>query len=180
MNRFTFFDALRIFGGILLLNCLCSYWFTSSTTWNYDGKYLNIKYFMNLFQSRINLTMEELSKYNGSNSKLPIYLAINGSVFDVSSSPEIYGPGKSYNKLTGKDCARIFVTGCFMKPDEYTYDLRGLDEKEVEADLPAWIEYFQQHRKYWYVGTVQHDDSSLPRYPPSPCEHLKFPGMNVH
>lgn len=93
------------------------------------------------FGNPVNLTISELSRYDGTNKRFPIYLAINGQVFDVSASPSVYGPSGPYHGVAGKDAARVFVTGCFRKPDEFTYDLRGLDEEEVSRDLKSWQEF---------------------------------------
>jgi predicted heme/steroid binding protein len=49
------------------------------------------------------ISLSELAKYNGSNPSLPIYLAIKGTVFDVTAKKEMYGPGGSYNIFAGKD-----------------------------------------------------------------------------
>lgn len=178
-SRFSFLDILRILGGILFLNAFLSWWFTSTSTWGYRGKWLNTDYLkFRLFNANnpLNLTISELSLYNGTDKHLPIYLAIDGIVFDVSSSPKVYGPGGPYHELTGKDAARVYVTGCFNKKDEYTYDLRGLDETEAENDIQSWQQFFFDHDKYWYVGTVQHEP--ITGDPPAPCEHMKFPGIH--
>lgn len=49
------------------------------------------------------ITRDELSKYDGSDPSQPIWLAIKGTVFDVSGKKEMYGPGASYNVFAGKD-----------------------------------------------------------------------------
>lgn len=52
-------------------------------------------------------TTEDLSKYNGSNPELPIYIGLNGVVYDVSQgAADFYAKGKSYNYLTGKDSSK--------------------------------------------------------------------------
>ncbi len=48
-------------------------------------------------------TTEELKKYNGSNDNLPIYIAYNGNVYDVSKGKEFYKIGGPYHDLAGKD-----------------------------------------------------------------------------
>lgn len=48
-------------------------------------------------------TSEQLSKYNGTDSTLPIYIGLNGYVYDVSTGVDFYPKGKSYNYLTGRD-----------------------------------------------------------------------------
>jgi hypothetical protein len=48
--------------------------------------------------SGIQLTEKELKEYDGTDAEKPIYLAINGTIFDVSASPAFYGPGGHYRK----------------------------------------------------------------------------------
>ncbi|KAK6201675.1 cytochrome b5-like heme/steroid binding domain-containing protein [Scheffersomyces amazonensis] len=178
-SQFGIIDFIRIVGGLILLNAFLSWWFTSTSLWGYEGKWSNIRYInfkLSPLSQYVNFTTEELSIYNGSNIKLPIYVAVNGSVYDVTSSPAIYGPKGTYHKLSGKDCARVFVTGCFQNDNEFTYDLRGLDEIEVEHDLNQWKHFFEDSNKYWYVGKVHHQP--VHGEPPAPCDHIKFPGYH--
>jgi predicted heme/steroid binding protein len=79
-----------------------------------------------LQRGAIQLTPAELSLYNGTSPDLPIYLSINQTIFDVSASPQTYGPGGSYHVFAGRDATRAFVTGCFA--DDTTSDLRGAEE----------------------------------------------------
>lgn len=169
---FTFLDVLRILGGVLFLNATASWWFTSTSTWGYKGKWIDPRFLKHIISRDVNLSLEELALYNGSDPALPIYIAINGSVYDVSRSPQIYGPKGPYKFFSGKDAARAFVTGCFQTPEEFTYDLRGLDPEEAEHDLRSWKDYFDT--KYWYTGTVQH--VPITGAPPQPCQHNKYPG----
>lgn len=48
-------------------------------------------------------TTEELKKYDGTDSKLPIYIALDGNVYDVTKGKEFYIPGAPYHSLAGKD-----------------------------------------------------------------------------
>lgn len=174
-DAFSVVDALRFLGGLLLLNAFASWWFTSSATWGYSGKWINPHYIVHRAKgSYVNLTLSELALHNGENS-LPIYIAINGSVYDVSSAPEIYGPDGPYRFFSGRDAARAFVTGCFQNPAEFTYDLRGLDPVEADHDIKGWQDYFEKSSRYWYVGTVQHEP--VLGEPPAPCRHMKRPGL---
>lgn len=177
-SKFTLLDVIRIIGGLLLLNAFLSWWFTSTGTWGYDGKWLDIRYLQ--FQLRrdyVNLTLDELKLYNGKNPKYPIYLAINGKVYDVTYGRDIYGPNGPYEFFSGRDSARAFVTGCFDKPDEFTHDLRGLDQEEAMHDITSWQRFFENHPHYWYAGIVTH--KPIEKDIPSPCEHKKFPGYHV-
>lgn len=51
-------------------------------------------------------TLEELAQYNGTDSEKPIYLALNGLVYDVSGGREYYETGGSYHWLAGKDSSK--------------------------------------------------------------------------
>jgi len=46
----------------------------------------------------LKVTEDELKQYRGENPGDPIYLAIDGQIFDVSASPAFYGPGGHYCK----------------------------------------------------------------------------------
>lgn len=49
-------------------------------------------------------TKEDLKRYNGENLDAPVYLALDGYVYDVSPGREdFYNPGKVYHYLTGRD-----------------------------------------------------------------------------
>ncbi|KIH90805.1 heme steroid-binding protein domain protein [Sporothrix brasiliensis 5110] len=131
-------------------------------------------------------TLEELAEYDGSVVEKPVYLSIDGNVFDVSAGRHIYGPGGSYHYFAGVDASRGFVTGCFA--DDRTGDLRGvedmflpLDNPEVDshwtpAELAAkkvqerkdavkrvhdavqhWVDFFTKSHKYHYVGKLKRE-----------------------
>lgn len=79
------------------------------------------------------MTPEELLKFDGSEDGTPIYIAINGVIYDVSASPQFYGPGGGYHIFAGRDSTRAFITGCF--DDDWTSDLRGVEELYMPKDL---------------------------------------------
>ena len=60
-----------------------------------------------------NITLSELSRYNGTNQDLPVYLALDGFVYDVSPGrTDFYNPGKPYHYLAGRDSsADLHVAG---------------------------------------------------------------------
>lgn len=173
-DTFGIVDIVRLLSGLLLLNAIASWWFTSTSTWGYKGKWINPRYLKFRAVGRpLVFEMSELAKYNGADSTLPIYLAINGSVYDVTASRHMYGPKGPYRFFSGRDATRAFVTGCFQNPDEFTHDLRGLDPDEINADVKSWRNFFETSQKYWYVGKVLLEPVS--GEPPSPCTHQKFP-----
>ncbi|KAJ5331918.1 hypothetical protein N7476_001701 [Penicillium atrosanguineum] len=164
-------DIIRVFVVLVIASCGLSYYMT-----NTDGS--------------VHLTPVELSLYNGTDPSLPIYLAVNGSIFDVSANPMIYGPGGSYNFFAGRDATRAFVTGCFK--EDLTTDVGGVEEmflpvedvedeqitmaertlrherelmlarEQIEKTVLRWQNFFRNHKKYFEVGLVEDDGTVDP------------------
>ncbi|KAK5091771.1 hypothetical protein LTR05_001956 [Lithohypha guttulata] len=133
------------------------------------------------FRGPVYLTETELARYDGSDPSLPIYLAVNGTIFDVSAGAHTYGPGGSYHAFAGHDASRAFVTGCFM--EDRTSDLRGAEDvylpvedpdenissaerktraererrvarKKVRDEVDRWVKFYTNSKKYFEVGKV--------------------------
>lgn len=83
-------------------------------------------------QGGVHLTDEELKAYDGTDPTKPIYLALNGTIYDVSANRDTYGPDGSYHFFAGRDAARAFLTGCFA--DDQTPDLRGVEMMYMPID----------------------------------------------
>jgi predicted heme/steroid binding protein len=79
-------------------------------------------------------TDADLKAYDGSNPDLPILLAVNGTVYDVSKGRKHYGPGGSYHFFAGADASRAYVTGCF--DTDISPDMRGVEEMFLPHDDP--------------------------------------------
>lgn len=94
-----------------------------------------------------------LARFDGKYEENPVYIAIDGDVYDVSSNRRVYGPGGSYAPMAGVDAARAFGTGCFK--DHRTHDLRGLSESELQG-VEHWKKFFGEHKSYTKVGRVNH------------------------
>nr|POE85586.1 membrane steroid-binding protein 1 [Quercus suber] len=75
----------------------------------------------------LRLTDDELSAYTGETPDTPIYLAINGTIFDVSASPAFYGPGGHYHHFVGRDATRAWVTECWDEPEQLTWNMEGIE-----------------------------------------------------
>uniref|UniRef100_A0A8C5YL32 Cytochrome b5 heme-binding domain-containing protein n=1 Tax=Marmota marmota marmota TaxID=9994 RepID=A0A8C5YL32_MARMA len=79
----------------------------------------------------------------------PIYLAVKGVVFDVTSGKEFYGRGAPYNALTGKDSTRG-VAKMSLDPADLTHDITGLTAKELESLDDVFTRVYKA--KYPIVG----------------------------
>ncbi|MBW0534455.1 hypothetical protein O181_074170 [Austropuccinia psidii MF-1] len=96
------------------------------------------------------ITIEELSRFDGSDPSKPIYVAIKGIVFDVSAKREVYGPGGSYHVFAGKDGSKGLGKSS-LKPEDATSDYSSLDENESKV-LADWVSFFK--KRYNIVGKV--------------------------
>ncbi|KAG2293180.1 hypothetical protein Bca52824_039849 [Brassica carinata] len=100
------------------------------------------------------ITEEELKQYDGSDSKKPLLMAIQGQIYDVSQSRMFYGPGGPYALFAGKDASRALAKMSFEEND-LTGDISGLGPFELDA-LQDWEYKFMS--KYVKVGTIQKKD----------------------
>ncbi|KAL2006826.1 hypothetical protein VTN00DRAFT_9494 [Thermoascus crustaceus] len=177
-------DIIRVLVALVVASCGLSYYMTSSESllWGYRPWFTRLPVLMRYLRGPLYLTPDQLSLYNGTDPSLPIYLAVNGSIFDVSANPMMYGPGGSYNFFTGRDATRAFVTGCFQ--EDLTPDLDGVEEMYIPVDdeedaklsgrerkirreretrearamvraqVQHWENFFRNHKKYFEVGKV--------------------------
>ncbi|KAK3006875.1 hypothetical protein RJ639_015459 [Escallonia herrerae] len=92
----------------------------------------------------------QLNQYNGTDPSKPIYVAIKGRVFDVSTGKSFYGPGGAYAMFAGKDASRALAK-MNKNEEDVCASLDGLSEKEIGV-LQDWENKFQA--KYPIVGRV--------------------------
>ncbi|KAG2235723.1 hypothetical protein INT48_009138 [Thamnidium elegans] len=149
----------------LLFFFLGSYLITESWTWGYRGKWTNINNYIP--RQELIFTDAELAQYDGTDRTKPIYLAIDGDVYDVSQGAGWYGKGGSYHHFAGKDAARAYVTGCFE--DHLTHDVRGLTSDQLKG-LDHWKKFYDSSHKYHKVGRVLHDPIPEDAPIPKPCK----------
>ncbi|KAJ6160376.1 hypothetical protein N7470_003772 [Penicillium chermesinum] len=184
-------DIIRVLVTLVLAILGLSYYTTNgeSFLWGYRPWFTRLPVVMNYLLSPplsqtgpVNLTPAQLSLYNGSDKNLPIYLAVNGSIFDVSANPRMYGPGGAYGFFSGRDATRAFVTGCFK--EDLTPDLVGVEQMflpiedvegenlssaqkkvrreremrlaraQVDGAVARWENFFRNHGKYFQVGRI--------------------------
>lgn len=115
---------------------------TETWTFGYEGKYLRLKTVRAPLRASTVLilgqylpkptgrvfTPADLALHDGLHPPYGTFLAVDGDVYDVSSSAT-YAPGGSYHHFAGKDAGRAYVTGCFKT--DLTHDLRGLTDAEL-------------------------------------------------
>lgn len=63
-----------------------------------------------------------------------------GTIFDVSSKAEVYGPGRSYSVFAGKDGSRGLGLSS-LKTEDAVADYSTLDEKDMKV-LDDWHAFF--------------------------------------
>ncbi|KAG6866012.1 hypothetical protein C0991_009684 [Blastosporella zonata] len=152
---------------LILFTALAGKFFTGSYTWEYESKWTQLKTYwptnQRLFSERV------LAQHDGSVIGRPIYLAIDGDVYDVSKGAA-YQPGGSYAILAGVDAARAFGTGCFKT--HRTHDLRGLTEKELNG-VAHWQKFYAEHKDYVKIGRVSHPPIDPASPIPEHCDPKK-------
>ncbi|KAI6245316.1 Membrane steroid-binding protein 2 [Erysiphe necator] len=188
-SSFSLLDIFRTIGFLLLTSCLISYFITGeSFVWNIQGYVWKrpVKLLKLWLEGPKKFTDDSLKIFDGTDTKKPILLAINGTVYDVTLGRRFYGPGGSYHFFAGKDASRAFVSNCFDV--DLTPDLRGLEEmylplddpdidslytsgelkilkqrerrealQLVDKNLRHWVNFFANNKKYFKVGEVERE-----------------------
>lgn len=96
------------------------------------------------------ISATQLGRYDGSNSNLPILVAVRGKIYDVTSGKSFYGPGGAYAMFSGKDASRALAK-MSTKSEDVVADIDDLTEKEIGV-LDDWDRKFAA--KYPVVGHV--------------------------
>ncbi|EED23704.1 progesterone binding protein, putative [Talaromyces stipitatus ATCC 10500] len=94
-------------------------------------------------------TLEELSKHDGTDPSRPTYVAIKGTIFDVSKK-DAYAPGGQYHVFAGKDASRALAKSS-LKKEDCRPEWEDLDDKEKTV-LEEWFTFFS--KRYNIVGKV--------------------------
>jgi len=142
--------VLRFILYLVIFGALGGKFFTGSYLWEYDGKWIRLRTYFPPTQRLF--TEAGLAQYGGTDPDKPIYVAIDGDVYDVTQG-KAYQPGGPYHILAGVDAARAFGTGCFKT--HRTHDLRGLSDSEIQG-VEHWKGFYQNHKNYFKVGRVSH------------------------
>ena len=99
------------------------------------------------------LTLQEIAKCDGERNKC-MYIAIKGTVFDVTNNTNAYGVGKGYQVFVGKDASRALGKSSLKLEDtdpKVSWDWTTLDAKQKKT-LDDWYTFFS--KRYNVVGKV--------------------------
>ncbi|OJD30176.1 cytochrome b5-like heme steroid binding domain-containing protein [Diplodia corticola] len=139
IGKVTVLDVLRVLGGVVLLNFALSWYITGeSFLWGWRPWFSRPDGLRAWLRGPVLLTDEQLAAYDGSDPSKPIYLGLNGTIYDVTPGRHFYGPNGGYHFFAGRDAARAFVTGCF--DTDLTPDLRGAEDMYIPTDVPEEAE----------------------------------------
>lgn len=126
------------------------------------------------------LSAESLRYYCGYDIMRPVLLAVQGKVYDVTPSFDLYGPGKPYHVYAGREVARALAVGS-LQEDDCCGGVEGLSPEQLQQLREKVAEF---DLKYDEVGKVvplrdmtleqlaQHDGSD-----PSKPLYLAIKGM---
>jgi predicted heme/steroid binding protein len=184
-------DIIRIIVTLLAASSALSYYLTDTLTWGFQPNLRKLQ--QQYLKGEVILTPAELALHNGIDPSLPIYIAINNTVFDVTAGKHTYGPGGSYSVFAGKHATRAFVTGCFA--EDATNDMRGVDmmhipveddpheeissghkklrvekdrreaKKRVLKEVEKWDKFYRESKKYFVVGRLVGEEQETFRGP---------------
>lgn len=99
------------------------------------------------------LTLSDLRKHDGSDPSLPMYISIQGTIFDVSTGKAFYGPEGVY-PFAGRECACAFALVSTDVADCVS-DVTGLGALEMD-NLRDWRAKFEY--KYPVVGRIVEEE----------------------
>lgn len=114
-----------------------------------------------------NFTPKQLSYFDGTkeekaNEDKPVYLSVNGIVFDVSDGRSFYGPDGPYEKFAGRECGVALAKMAF--DEKYLDDLDGCAKLNFgeKTELEGWIDKFTHYRCYPVKGRLIPDNKLSP------------------
>jgi len=194
-SAFSVYEIARLITFLFLSSCLLSWFVTRDNFfWGHRPSYTRLDVWKGWLRGPLQLTDADLKKYDGSDPKTPIYVAVNGTIYDVTNGRNFYGPGGSYHFFAGADATRAFVTSCF--DTDITPDIRGTelmyiptDNPEIDAQFTSgelkarkeqerrfaktqvhnaikhWVDFFSNSPKYTTVGKVKRSEGWLEALP---------------
>lgn len=114
-----------------------------------------------------NFTAKQLLHFDGKKDEnlgedKPVYLSVNGIVFDVSEGRNFYGPDGPYEMFAGHECGVALAKMSFDK--KHMDDLAGCAKLNFgeKTELEGWIEKFQYYRHYPIKGRLVPEEKLKP------------------
>lgn len=106
-----------------------------------------------------NFTAKQLRYFNGEKEDKgddlkPVYLSVNGTVFDVSDGRNFYGPDGPYAAFAGRECGVALAKMSF--DEEHLDDFDGCTKLNPgeKMELEGWIDKFTYYRPYPIKGRL--------------------------
>ncbi|KAG8929460.1 hypothetical protein FRC02_005552 [Tulasnella sp. 418] len=104
------------------------------------------------------ISLQELARHDGTNGDT-IYVAIKGTVFDVSGKRDMYGPGGSYHIFAGKDGSKGLGLSSLKAEDAIPdYSTLGSaltsDLAPLESSHASTRSTDRMNRKFLTIGTT--------------------------
>ncbi|KAF4549420.1 Cytochrome P450-like protein 90 [Elsinoe fawcettii] len=96
------------------------------------------------------ISLDQLALCDGKHEGKPTYVAIKGTVFDVTGN-KAYAPGASYSVFAGKDASRGLAQSS-LKPEDARPDWEDLADEHKKV-LNDWFTFFS--KRYNIVGKVE-------------------------
>jgi membrane-associated progesterone receptor component len=110
-----------------------------------------------------NFTQKQLIYFDGkkdekTKEEKPVYLSVNGIVFDVSDGRSFYGPDGPYENFAGHECGVALAKMSFET--EHLDDLKGCKDLNFgeKEELDGWVEKFTYYRHYPVKGRLIAED----------------------
>ncbi|KAJ2841537.1 Dihydrodipicolinate synthase [Coemansia brasiliensis] len=146
----THLALLGIAGFFLLRIILAPFWGVKNERFSMS----NVRH--RAIATKRKFTPRELAEFNGKDESTPLYIGVQGVVYDVSASRHFYGPEGPYCNFAGRDATRGLAMSTFDSsilsdldaPIDKLDNLNGTEK----ATLEEWVEFFAG--KYTPVGTL--------------------------
>ncbi|KAJ5925867.1 hypothetical protein N7454_007377 [Penicillium verhagenii] len=154
-------DIVRVLATVVLATFGISYYITNGESMLFGSRpwftrWPVVKQFIN---GPVSLTPAQLSLYDGSDESRPIYLAVNGSIFDVSANPGCFKDDLTPD-LSG-------VEEMFLPVEDVEHETLTSAEKKVRREremrhakaeiaktVARWEGFFGNSKKYFRAGKV--------------------------
>eukprot|EP00565_Helicotheca_tamesis_P003368 CAMPEP_0185729146 /NCGR_PEP_ID=MMETSP1171-20130828/4493_1 /TAXON_ID=374046 /ORGANISM="Helicotheca tamensis, Strain CCMP826" /LENGTH=290 /DNA_ID=CAMNT_0028397923 /DNA_START=136 /DNA_END=1008 /DNA_ORIENTATION=- len=106
-----------------------------------------------------NFTLEQLKYFDGkldekTEEEKPVYLSLNGIVFNVTKGRDFYGPDGPYEMFAGRECGVALAKMSF--DETHLDDIAGCSSLNFgeKTELDGWIEKFTYFRSYPVMGKL--------------------------